>query len=92
MIYGICAIAFNVVMSYDCMPYMSQVLVLVDRTPYHTIFLARNILNTRHWCETQIKSTERFFVLFLSQAILPCIHLDGEIIAVMVLAKGINKF
>jgi hypothetical protein len=30
MIYGICAIAFNVVMSYDCMPYMSQ--VLVDRT------------------------------------------------------------
>ena len=21
---------------------------------------------TRHWCETQIKSTERFFVLFLS--------------------------
>ena len=34
MIYGICAIAFNVVMSYDCMPYMSQ--VLVDRTPYGT--------------------------------------------------------
>jgi hypothetical protein len=25
MIYGICAITFNVVMSYDCMPYMSQV-------------------------------------------------------------------
>ena len=34
MIYGICAITFNVVMSYDCMPYMSQ--VLVDRTPYGT--------------------------------------------------------
>ena len=35
MIYGICAISFNVIMSYDCMPYMSQ--VLVDRTPYHMV-------------------------------------------------------
>jgi hypothetical protein len=28
----------------------------------------------------------------VSQAILPCIHVDREIIAVMVLTKGINKF
>jgi hypothetical protein len=29
--------------------------------------------------------------LLVSQAILPCIHVDREIIAVMVLTKGINK-
>jgi hypothetical protein len=30
--------------------------------------------------------------LHMSQSILPCIHVDREIIAVMVLTKGINKF
>jgi len=28
----------------------------------------------------------------MKKEILPCIHLDREIIAVMVLVKGINKF
>jgi hypothetical protein len=28
----------------------------------------------------------------ISQAILPCIHVDRETIAVMVLTKGINRF
>ena len=43
-----------------------------------------------HWREKRVSLLVSLYIC--DRQILPCIHLDSEIIAVMVLTKGINKF
>jgi hypothetical protein len=53
------------------------------------LFIYLKVIILKFSYKFNIMSCDRYR---LSQAILPCIHVDREIIAVMVLTKGINKF